>query len=116
MKTTILRWSGVTAATLSSVWVVLLAALVLRCKSSLQPFPVLAKLSPFHNHLMLTDRWLTLFPVFASTAALLIGVAWYFERSIRSVAVVTMVSALLVLLSLLVVVLNPGGYFSWFLS
>jgi hypothetical protein len=116
MKSTILRWSGVTSAAVSSVWVVLLAALVIRCKWSVQPFPVLAKLSPFHNHLMLTDRWLTLFPAFASMAALLIGAACYCERSIRSVGVITAVSALLVLLSLVVVVLNPGGYFSWFLS
>ena len=43
MKTRILRWSGVTAAALSSVWVVLLAALVVRCKWGVQPFPALAK-------------------------------------------------------------------------
>src|SRR5438445_12693417 len=68
MKTTILRWSSVIAAALSATWVILLAAVVLRCKLSAQPFPVLAKFSPFHEHLMLTDRWLTLFPVFALLA------------------------------------------------
>jgi hypothetical protein len=106
----------VAAAALSAVWIVLHAALVIRCKSSGQPFPVLAKFSPFQDHLMLTDRWLTLFPIFAISAAMLLGVAWYFERSFRSMRFVAIASAALVLLSLLIFVLNPGGYFSWFLS
>ena len=119
MKTTIptiLRWSSVTAATLSSAWIFSLAALVVRCKLN-GPFPVLAKFSPFHNHLMLTDSLAYLvFPVFALMAALFVGGAWYFERSFRSVRVVAMVSVALVMLSLLVVLVNPGGYLSWFLS
>ena len=116
MKTTILRWSSVIAAALSATWVILLAALVLRCKSSAQPFPVLAKFSPFHEHLMLTDRWLRLFPLFALVAVVLICAAWYWERSFRSVRAVAIASAVIVLSSLLVILLNPGGYFSWFLS
>jgi len=116
MKSTILRWSSVIAASLSATWVFLLAALVIRCKSSGQSFPVLAKFSPFREHLMLTDRWLRLFPVFALLTLILIGAAWYWERSFRSVRAVAIASAVIVLLSLLVIVLNPGGYFSWFLS
>ena len=116
MKTTILRWSSVAASALSAVWIVLLAALVVRCKSSGEPFPVLAKFSPFHNHLMLTDHWLTAFPLFALLAALLVGAAWYYERSFRSVRRSVAADAVLVLLSLLVMLINPGGYFSWFLS
>jgi len=116
MKTTILRWSSVTAAALSVTWVMLLTALVLRCKSSGLTFPVLAKFSPFHEHLMLTDRWLRLFPFLALVAVVLICAAWYWERSFRSVRAVAIASAAIVLLSLLVILLNPGGYFSWFLS
>jgi hypothetical protein len=116
MKTTILRWSGVAAAALSVVWIVLLAALVVRCKSSGEPFPVLAKFSPFHNHLMLTDRWLTAFPIFALLAAMLVGAAWYYERNFRSVRGSVAANVVLVLLFLLVMLTNPGGYFSWFLS
>ncbi len=116
MKTTILRWSSVIAAALSATWVILLAAVVLRCKLSAQPFPVLAKFSPFDEHLMLTDRWLRLFPLFALVAVVLICAAWYWERSFRSVRAVAIASAVIVLSSLLVILLNPGGYFSWFLS
>jgi len=116
MKTTIFRWSSVTTAALSAFWVVLLAALVVRCKSIGQPFPVLAKLSPFHDHLMLADRWLTLFPAFAILAAVLLGAAWYFERRFRSVRATAVAIAVCVSLSLLVILVNPGGYFSWFLS
>jgi hypothetical protein len=116
MKTTFLRWSSVTAAALSATWIVLLAALIVRCKSSGQSFPVLAKFSPFRGHLMLTDHLLTLFPVFALLAMGLIGAAWYWERSFRSVRAVAIACAVLVSLSLLVIALNPGGYFSWFLS
>jgi hypothetical protein len=116
MKTTILRWSSVAAAASSVVWIVLLAALVVRCKSSGEPFPVLAKFSPFHNHLMLTGHWLTAFPIFAFLAGMLVGAAWYYERSFRSVRGSVVANAVLVLLSPLVVLINPGGYFSWFLS
>jgi len=76
----------------------------------------LAKFSPFHEHLMLTDRWLRLFPFLALVAVVLICAAWYWERSFRSVRAVAIASAAIVLLSLLVILLNPGGYFSWFLS
>ena len=116
MKTTILRWASVTAAALSSIWVVLLAALVMLCKQDDEPFPVLAKFSPFHGLLMLVDRWLTLSPAFALLTVLLIGATWYSERSFRSFRTFAVASAMFVSLSLLVMVLNPGGYVSWFLS
>ena len=116
MKTTILRWSSVSAAALSAAWIILISALVVRCKLSGQPFPVLAKFSPFREHLKLTDRCLRMFPVFAFLALALAGAAWYSERTFRSVRTVAIASALIVLLSLLVIVLNPGGCVSWFLS
>src|SRR5207253_3008367 len=74
---------SVAASAISVVWIGLLAALVVRCKMSGQPFPALAKFSPFHNHFVLTDRCLTLFPAFALIAALLLGAAWYFEHNFR---------------------------------
>src|SRR5690348_6823624 len=98
---------------MSAVWVGLLAALVVRCKMSGQPFPVLAKFSPFHNHLVLTDRCLTFFPTFALIAALLLGAAWYLEHNFRPLRTPAAADALLLLLSPLVIFLNPGGYFSW---
>jgi hypothetical protein len=116
MKITVLRWSSVAAAAMSAVWIGLLAALVARCKMSGQPFPVLAKFSPFHNHLVLTDRSLTLFPAFALMAAFLLGTAWFLERNFRPLQTPAAASALLLLASPLVILFNPGGYFSWFLS
>lgn len=116
MRTLFLRWGSVIAAALSATWVGLLAGLVVRCKASGQPFPVLAKFSPFRDHLMLTDRWLTLFPFFAVVAGAFLGIAWFKERNFRSVRVTAWTSAGLILLSVGVIVLNPGGYFSWFLS
>ncbi|HTL16023.1 MAG TPA: hypothetical protein VL793_02245 [Patescibacteria group bacterium] len=116
MKITLLRWSSVTAGALSTVWIALLAALVIRCKLIDQPFPVLAKLSPFHDHLMLVVRWLSLFPVFGLVAALLVGVTWCIERNFRPLRSTALAAGTLLSASPLVIFLNPGGYFSWFLS
>ena len=116
MKITVLRWSSVAASAISVVWIGLLAALVVRCKMSGQPFPALAKFSPFHNHFVLTGRCLTLFPAFALMAALLLGAAWYFERNFRPLRTPAAAGALLLLSSPLAILLNPGAYFSWFLS
>src|ERR1043166_4397167 len=116
MKITILRWGSMTAAALSATWVILLAALVVRCESSGKPFPVLAKFSRFHAHLMLTDYLLKFFPVFALLALCLIGAAWYRERSFRPICSAAINCAVLVSMSLVVILFNPGGYFSWFLS
>lgn len=116
MKPRILRWGGVAAAVLSATWVVLLAALVVRCVAAPQPFPVLAKFSTFHDHFTLVGRFYGLFPVFALLALVLIGAAWYLERSFRSVRGVLIATTLLLLDSPVVVFTNPGGYFSWYLS
>ena len=116
MKTAILLWGSVVAAVLSVTWVILLAALVVRCIAAPQPFPVLAKFSLFHDHLMLVDRFYGLFPIFALLALVLVGGAWHRERSFRPVSGVLTATALLLLFSLVVMVINPGGYFSWFLS
>ncbi len=116
MKTSILRWCSFVAATLSATWVLLLAALVIRCKFTDPPFPVLAKFSPFRDHLAATDRMLTAFPVLALLAAVLIGIAWVRERNFRAVRAFIVSDGLCLLASLLVITLNPGGYFSWFLS
>ena len=59
---------------------------------------------------MLTDRWLRLFPLLALVAV--VCAAWYWERSFRSVRAVAIASAVIVVLSLLVILLNPGVYFS----
>ena len=116
MKTTILRWGSVLAAVLSATWIVLLAALVVRCVAAPQSFPVLAKFSPFHDHLTLVGRFYGLFPVFALLALVLVGAAWFLERSFRSVRGVIITTALLLLASPVVIFTNPGGYFSWYLS
>jgi hypothetical protein len=116
MKTRILRWGSVVSAVLSATWVVLLAALVVRCIATPEPFPVLAKFSPFPDHLKLVDRFLSLFPVFALLALLLAGGTWYWERNFRSIHGVLITTALLLLVSLGVIIINPGGYLSWFLS
>jgi hypothetical protein len=116
MKTSVLRWVGVTVAALSTAWFILLGALVVRCKWSGDPFPVLAKFSPFREHLMVTDRCFMLYPVLAVGALVALGLAWYRERRFATVRIAALISVVLLLLSVLVVVVNPGGYFSWFLS
>ena len=116
MKITILRWSSVIAATLSTAWIFLLTALVIRCRLAGEPFPALAKLAPFREHLIVTDRMLSLFPILALLAVVLMGLAWYSERDFRSNHKLAIICASLILLSPVFVGLNPGGYFSWFLS
>lgn len=116
MKSRFLLWSSVVAACFSAVWVLLLGALVVRCKLANQPFPVLAKFSPFKEHLLVTDRMLQAFPMLGLLGLVLISIAWYRERSFRAVRPVTLTLAVSILVSSLVISLNPGGYLSWFLS
>ena len=104
------------AACFSGAWVLLLAALVVRCKLSDQPFPVLAKFSPFRDHLLVADRMLQTFPILALLAVVSLCIAWYRERSFRAVRPVSIVVGASILISSLVIGLNPGGYLSWFLS
>ena len=101
---------------LSSAWVLMLTALVIRCKLSGQPFPVLAKFSPFHTHLVVTDRMLQLSPVLALLALVLVGIAWWWERRFEPVRPVVLAVGISVLVSSLAIALNPGGYLSWFIS
>ncbi len=116
MKSKFLFWGSAGAACFSWAWLVLLTALVIRCKLSVQPFPVLAKFSPFRNHLVATDRMLQMFPVLALLALALIGIAWYRERSFQAVRPAVIVIGVSILVSILAIALNPGGYLSWFLS
>jgi hypothetical protein len=116
MKITILRWSSVIAATLSATWIFLLTALVLRCSLAGGPFPALAKFAPFSEHLVATGRMLILFPILALLAVVFMGLAWYSERSFRSNYKIAIICTVLVSMSPVFVALNPGGYFSWFLS
>ena len=116
MRSTFLHWSSAVAASFSAAWVLLLAALVVRCKVADQPFPVLAKFSPFRDHLVATDRMFEAFPIFALLALMLMGIAWYRERSFQAIRPLVITVGVSVLVSLLVIAFNPGGYFSWFLS
>ena len=116
MKSTVFLWSSAFTACSSCVWVLLLAALVIRCKLSDQPFPVLAKFSPFRDHLAVTGRMYQAFPVLALLALVLMGLAWYRERSFRFVSPVLITIGASILVSILAICLNPGGYFSWYLS
>lgn len=116
MKSTFLRWSSAIAAAFSAAWVLLLAALIVRCKLADQPFPVLAKFSPFRGHLVATDWMLEAFPILALLALVLMGIAWYRERSFRAIRPLVITVGVSVLMSLLVIAFNPGGFFSWFLS
>jgi hypothetical protein len=116
MRSKFFLWSSVFSACFSCVWVLLLAALVIRCKLSDQPFPVLAKFSPFGDHLAATGRMFDAFPALALLALVLSGVAWYQEGSFRFVRPVVMAIGVSILVSILAIVLNPGGYFSWYLS
>ena len=111
MKSTFLRWASALAAALSATWVFLLAALVFRCKFMDQPFPVLAKFSPFREHLVATDRMVTPSPLLAPP-----GIASYRERSFRAIRPIAIMVGISELVPLLAVGLNPGGYISWFLS
>ena len=116
MRSKLLLWSCYVTGPLSAAWVLLLALLVIRCKFSQQPFPVLAKFSPFRLHLDATDKLLQLFPLLALMAVVFLGLAWYRERrfcAIRHAAIAVGVS---LLTSVYVVAFNPGGYVSWFLS
>jgi hypothetical protein len=116
MKSKVFVWSSGIAGVLSAAWVLLLTTLVVRCKFSAQPFPVLAKFSPFREHLEATDNMVRAFPILALLAVVLMGIAWYREKSFRSVRPAAVATAVSVLTSGLVIAVNPGGYFSWFLS
>ncbi|HTL57928.1 MAG TPA: hypothetical protein VL361_19725 [Candidatus Limnocylindrales bacterium] len=116
MKSKWFVWSSATAGLGSAVWVLLLATLVVRCKRLDQGFPVLAKFSPYRDHLNATSRMLQAFPILALLAIVLIGIAWYREKRFFPVRPAAIVVALSLLLSGLVIALNPGGYVSWFLS
>lgn len=116
MKSKFLLWGSVGAACFSWAWVVLLTALVIRCKLLAQPFPVLAKFSPFRNHLVAADRMLQMFPLLALLALVLLGTAWYRERSFQAVRSAVIAIGVSILVSILAIALNPGGYLSWFLS
>ncbi|HEY5915703.1 MAG TPA: hypothetical protein VJA21_34385 [Verrucomicrobiae bacterium] len=59
---------------------------------------------------------LRLFPVFAVLAVLLLGVAWYRERTFSGLRYTVFAVALSLLVSVVMVAFNPGGYLSWFLS
>jgi hypothetical protein len=116
MKSKFFLWSSGFTACFSCVWVLLLAALVIRCKLSDQPFPVLAKFSPFRENLAATGRMYQVFPVLALLALVLMGLAWYRERSFRFVRPIVIAIGASILVSILAIALNPGGYFSWYLS
>jgi hypothetical protein len=116
MKSTFFLWSSAFTGCLSCAWVPLLAALVIRSKLPDQPFPVLAKFSPFRDHLAVTGRMYSAFPVLALLALLLMGLAWYGERSFRFVRPAVVTVGVSILVSILEIALNPGGYFSWYLS
>ena len=116
MRSRYIVWSSITAACLSSGWVLLLIALVIRCKLSGQPFPVLAKFSPFPIHMVITDRMLSLGPGLTVLAVALVGAAWYRERSFSTVRNALGVVGSSVLVSVLTIAINPGNYLSWFLS
>jgi hypothetical protein len=116
MKTTILHWSSIATASFSAVWILLLTVLVVRCRLAEQPFPVLAKFSPFRGNLVATDWALNAFPVLVLLGLTLLGKEWFRERSFRAVRPVAIAIGVSVLLSALVIALNPGGYVSWFLS
>jgi len=116
MKPTFLRCSSIVTASVSAAWVLLLAILVVRCRLAEQPFPVLAKFSPFRGHLVATDRMFDAFPILALVALALMGIAWYREQSFRAVRTAAIAVGASILVSTLVMALNPEGYFSWFLS
>jgi len=116
MKTTLLRVGSFIASTLSVAWVFLLASLFIRARLSEQPFPVLAKFSQFRDHFLAADRMFTAFPLLALSALLFIGLTYYYERNLRTVRAPMVTFGTSVLLSLSVMVLNPGGCVSWLLS
>jgi hypothetical protein len=116
MKSKFLLWSSGVAGASSAAWVLLLAILVLRCKFSDRPFPVLAKFSPFRDHLVATDKMLQAFPILALVAMVLMGIAWYRERSFRIMRPAAISTGVGLLISGAVIAFNPGGYLSWFLS
>jgi|SRR5690349_12354728 len=116
MKSKFFLWSSALSACVSCVWVPLLAALVIRCKLSGQAFPVLAKFSTYRDHLSATSRMYEAFPVLALLAVVLMGLAWYRERSFRFVRPAVIAIGVSILVSILLIGLNPGGYFSWYLS
>jgi hypothetical protein len=116
VKSAALFWSSIVAAVFSAAWVLLLAALVARAKLADQTFPVLAKFTPFHTHLVATDRMLQAFPVLAFLALVLAGLAWWRAGGFRAVRAPIFMLAASMTLSLFVIVADPGGYLSWFLS
>src|SRR5258708_35061176 len=116
MKATFLRWSSIVTASLSAAWVLLVAALVVRCRLAEQLFPVLGKFSPFRGHLVATDRMLDAFPILALLALAFMVIAWYRERSFRAARPAAIAVGASILMSILVIALNPGGYLTWFPS
>src|SRR5678809_1272957 len=105
MKSKFFLLSGAFTACFSCAWVLLLAALVIRSKLSDQPFPVLAKFSPFRDHLAATGRMYQAFPALAVLALVLMGLAWYCERSFRFVRPAVITIGVSILVSILAIAL-----------
>lgn len=109
MKLNFLHWSSIIAAWFSAGWVVLLAALVVRCKVADQPFPVLAKFSPFRGHLLAADWMLEGLPILALLAFVLVSISWYHERRFQTIRPLVVTIGVSMSVSLLVIAFNPGG-------
>lgn len=112
----LLRWSSGLASVLSAVWVPLLLFLILRCKLTGAPIPVLGKFAPFRFHFALTDRMLSVSPFFVVSALILLVTARYVSRNTESVRSTALLLGASVAVSVVFAAGNPGGYFTWLLS
>ena len=116
MKAMPSRVLALASAALSAAWVGLLLALHVRCLLDGPPFPVLAKFSPYPEHLAWVDCGLRWYPFLAILALAAWGAAWYGEGRFRAVRGLAGAILLLLVITPLVAGLNPGGLVAWFLS
>ena len=112
----LLRAASIIASGLSATWTVLLVGLVIRCRATVHPYPVLAKFAPFKFHFHFTEAMLRASPIFAALAVLLLLCARHLSKNDDSNRCAGWVLGASVLAGILVAAGNPAGIFSWLLS
>jgi hypothetical protein len=115
MFRTILRQTTLMTACLPAVWVVLLALLIIRTRyfTDGSSFQSMAKFAPFPIHFAVTQTFFLAFPLLAvaSVVQIVLVRRWFMDFAVQRAFALLAIS---VLASIAFIVLNTGGYFSWF--
>jgi hypothetical protein len=101
-------------AVLPATWIVLLASLMIRTHdSNWRPLYPMAKLSPYTIHFTATQVCFLAAPLLV--IASLVQIIWLYRRQAEVSATRAAIALACSLgLSVLVVALNPAGWFTWF--